>query len=1022
MSIEPETLRSRLHQLRQAGHSLADLLTLDADRMDADGWPPSRVLSDDLRRFREQVSSLTVLLNSGFDDQGTSQYWSLNQVDTELEYRETALQALAVARKMIQITPPDGQILTSLTSLQDTAREMIASRGWQQDREQIHALAEGRHPWCDLLQMIHIGTTLPDSEWTSLNTSIESALGHSLAVAAARGRLQLPFLVGEAVIRLPEAEQTPGSPVDSTRTPSIPVPAIPFRSQTLTSPLASLAVQSLDSTPQTNSQGSSTQTVCGSEPVTGPVADEVTAIPVSHLNCVVEAPDIEVQYDSQTHQSVAASYIDSISVQIPMEDVQIKADANTALISEVVNAAESGDVSNSSQSVFEGIEPALPDDNLTVQQTTPLGSIASTRTWQSTSPFHSSSSSIFEDESEDELVMSRDDEQPLSKATQHASDHLVPVPSPLAEKLLDQARFSEATGPSASLAQRILNGLEADRGQLLPDLILHLIHEGRPGLAFHLSRSLESRSEISRQFVPSWLIRTWTYGRALVLPKGQLAGLLQDDLQIRAAIGLREDSRDWNVALSLLARAATLRPAIIAPATRAASVLRDFELHDGCVQLYNYCSRIGAYGERVQGIFPGLFKQSSTSVPYSDQLSTLQSDVANWQESSDTQAMKYQIATQLFQKTGWSLRAGTSQRQAEVANDWMNWQIALQMSESLVTPVLEDCRTEFARVKADLEQISTKLSANHSSDERRQLTQPEIRAYLRQATTFAERWIGLHSGAATTEAQNYLPQAAVELRSEIQNRHEPVMAELRKMATEHTSFEVRMAVSCLMLSVQDVFNLVDSRIPIDAREADPRHLLHSELLKIPDLSFNSNWEPGADFHSLEDEILRFLSQPQPDWATAFKMQLAQGSHQQAERILSLSVWTNCERQALHDVMERDRLRQRTDFVQELSEVEKLLAESVHLDILQDMERASYEARLLKLQHICSSDSDVSAGLVDLKRVRESLVIRRDREADRIRARLRQLSSRLLEEQAVVPASNSVLPPSSSRGWVMDFDQ
>ena len=83
----------------------------------------------------------------------------------------------------------------------------------------------------------------------------------------------------------------------------------------------------------------------------------------------------------------------------------------------------------------------------------------------------------------------------------------------------------------------------------------------------------------------------------------------------------------------------------------------------------------------------------------------------------------------------------------------MNWQIALLVGESLIAPVLIDHRTELARVKADVEVITTKLAAQNVGDDRRQLSQPEIRAYLRQATTFAQRWIGLHSGAATNDAQ-----------------------------------------------------------------------------------------------------------------------------------------------------------------------------------------------------------------------------------------------------------------------------
>ena len=618
--------------------------------------------------------------------------------------------------------------------------------------------------------------------------------------------------------------------------------------------------------------------------------------------------------------------------------------------------------------------------------------------------------------------MERDDDSLPLRSSARALPAMVPAPSPLAERLLTQARFANATGPSASLATTILNGREEDRADLIPDLILHLMQEGRSGLAYHLSRGLESRGSAERSFVPSWLVRVWTFGQALVFPKGQLAGLLQDDLQNRTALALKDVSHDWRLALSLLVRASTLRPAIIAPATRAASVLRDFDLQDGSVQLYNYCSRIGSYGERIQGVFPGLFKLTSANLPYSDQLSTLRSDIARWKESAETVLLKSHIATPLFQKAAWSLRAGTSQRYPEAAFDWMNWQIAMQLGESLVAPVVEDRRTELTRVKVHVEEISTKLTAPEIDDPRRQLSQPEIRAYLRQAITFAQRWISLHSGAAAGEAENYLPQAAVELRSEIQSRHELVINELRKFASEQTSFEVRMAVACLKSSVEEIRNLVDPNVATDSREADPRHLLHAELLKISDLRLASNWEPEVEWHTLEDEILTFLSQPQPDWTTALKMQMAKGNHPLAERILSLPVWSSEESSALQGVLTHDRVRQRTDFARELNEVQYLLKDSVHLDILKESERTGFETRLARLQRIVSADNDVSSGVIELERVREMLVKRRERETERIRNRLQRLSSpQAPDPDAVAPAVPPPVAP-SPRSWVMDFDQ
>ncbi len=273
-------------------------------------------------------------------------------------------------------------------------------------------------------------------------------------------------------------------------------------------------------------------------------------------------------------------------------------------------------------SVFDDIVPVSLEDRIRQEAETPpvpapaapsaLGNV-----WEAASKSQRHSGdheSIFDDDNdEDDLIRSkgRTPLNTLVPATPAISDESI---SQLAQQLLDSAEFTDATGASAALAMEIFNGPEAERLTLLPDLILHLIHEGRPGLAYHLARGLEARSLTERRFVPSWLIRTWTFGHALLFPKGQLASLLQEDLQNPRRNDQALD-RDWSLAMSLMVRAATLRPAIIAPSSRAAAVLRDFDLKENCVQLYNYCSRIGTYGERIQGVFPGLFKRHTTASP-----------------------------------------------------------------------------------------------------------------------------------------------------------------------------------------------------------------------------------------------------------------------------------------------------------------------------------------------------------------------------------------------------------------------
>jgi hypothetical protein len=147
------------------------------------------------------------------------------------------------------------------------------------------------------------------------------------------------------------------------------------------------------------------------------------------------------------------------------------------------------------------------------------------------------------------------------------------------------------------------------------------------------------------------------------------------------------------------------------------------------------------------------------------------------------------------------------------------------------------------------------------------------------------------------------------------------------------------------------------------------------------------------------------------------MQLAQGNDTAAERILSLAFWTPEERDALESVLRQDRARKKAEFLHQLAEVRQLVADSVHLEILPDTERAGVETRLSRLQLQVNHDSSASASILELDRIRDLLVKRREREAERIRNRLRQLHGASAAESEPPPPA----PPKSPKGWIMDFD-
>ncbi len=986
MATESTILKERLEELRHLSGRLADRMLHEADRLEQEGWPPSDSLCAEIRELKTYISEMhEILIDAEAGQSLPTESLSCEAIAQAIDRRGAGQQIQDYARRVLTIQASDDEISQALDPLRQEAAQVMAAPTDFWPREVWQSAIAGTHPWSSLMTMIESGATLDDQTWTELNTTIEEHLGRPLAIAAARGRLRFgsgePRPASLTLLPMPE-ELTDTTLVFPMVSSEAALTILPFPApETVLRPLdhvdpgltvhrSSIVMRALEKmrtessvlrVPPVNAESLATESIEENHPRIAETLEELSPLPIEPSSIDIERADADLDDNAFVAMPTGTDLAPPRSDSLMMESVHTRPTPSPA------------------------------------QADTP------------------SSKSIFDDDDLDELPRVADLRSPIPVEAASSSQGSF-EPSVLAEQVLAEAQFTDPSGPTASLATQMLNSTDAERIDRLPDLILLLIHEGRPGLAYHLAKGLESRVSITARFVPSWLIRTWTFSHALLFPRGQMAGLIQDDLQQNLPNISRDVSTDWDLAMSLMVRAVTLRPAIIAPTTRAASTLRAFDLRDGSVQLYNYCSRIGSYGERIQGVYPGLFKQSMASAPYSEKWTSLKADVRQWLDATETTGIQYEVSQPLFQKAHWSLRAGGMQRHPASADTWKNWQIAMRLSKSIVDPISDDRRSELSRVRSDVDEISSMLAVSSEDQETRAaFSQPEIRAYLRQALTFAQRWITLHQGVASSEAHNYLPQAAVELRSEIEKRHASVMEELQVLATQYPSFEVRMAVACLMLTVQEIRDLVDPAIPTESSEPDPRHLLHAELLKIPAIPLSASWEPECDPHQVEDQILMYLSQPQPDWIMALKIQLSERQHTAAERILSMSIWTDEEREALQSVLTHERSRQRDEFSQEVEHVRQLLMETIQLDVLPETDRVGFQARLTKLQRIVESDCDVSSGIQELDRLKGGLMKQREREAERIRSRLRQLGNR-------PGGPDSVEAKATTRNrWVMDFD-
>ncbi len=685
--------------------------------------------------------------------------------------------------------------------------------------------------------------------------------------------------------------------------------------------------------------------------------------------CVLDDLIDECDFDSKTAQdrtlemrAAAAAALEAARQEAVDEGDASPADANEALVVDVDGDSKNGDAADESQPSAQRDDPQ---------------------------PASTDRSSIFDDDlpeaprrqgsqpPRDQVSVVNDFSESTSTSAQElvfGDDDPIEESEALDSSILKESIFVDPEGPVAELARQALQADGGERTALIADLILYLVYEGRSGLAFQLAKCLEQQESAASSFLPSWLIRAWALGLAVQFPNGRLAGQLQEDFERYSPRMLECHDRNWSTALGYFVRAAALRPTLVAPATQAGSLLRSFEMQTESIRLYNYCSRIATYGERIGGIAP-MELVTCDQVSRQSQIAQLQEEVAQWRNRVAEHHCRYIVVAPLYQRAHWSLKSGGMSRHPQEAINWQQWQQMFLAAQPILRLIEDNIAGNHVSMRSELEQLAHRIPETRPAG-RASGPLRDVQEALREVLTFGERWLALSS----VPQEEFVSQDLDELRKELDERQEPVFEELEFIAECHQSLEIRIGLACLMLALQQVKDVVLPDGSASIKEPDPRHLLHGELLKIPSLPLDSQWEPAADPECVEHELLQYLSSPQPDWATAFQLQAGHQHHDATQRIASLDVWTNAERATLLALRDRQLRQSREELLTDLEATERMIEDAAREELFSQHDRVGFDARLKRLRQHLMHNTELSGSASEMQRLRTAVERRRSQES------------------------------------------
>ncbi len=505
--------------------------------------------------------------------------------------------------------------------------------------------------------------------------------------------------------------------------------------------------------------------------------------------------------------------------------------------------------------------------------------------------------------------------------------------------------------------------------EMIKGHLVRLMSEDRLPLAMHLTRCLEQRPERPDYIFPSWLMRSLILGRHLSYSKGEIARQLDEELREFRVESLSEGDQEHQLAMAFLCRAAAIPAALLAGSVPATAILRSFKIAPGFSQLYNYCSRIALYGDRLAGSLMEMFRPEGT-ISGASELDELRQSTLDWLQEAARKAVSYSRTSPLFLHAHWTLTAGTAVRYSEATVMWCKWQETLSLAQKLLKPVCEQIEGERNWVRQEITRLTTQVRVEPVEELVKPgtpgissrgivLASEEMHAVILEAVAIANRWLRLcHQ---TSVGASPIPVEALELRDEILKRSDGVVTELSQHRQSTKSPLVHAAIGCCQTTIRQIQAMFESRIALPLVESDPRHVLNADLLRIPGIELNDQWMPETDAAIVERELLASLEASEMNWAQSFDYHSRAGNHEATGRLLELDVWANpIEKDSLKAVRQNQINDARIAFNSELDELATDIDSLMNAGVCSVSEGGVFGQRLDRLRYELPRVVDFSA--------------------------------------------------------------
>lgn len=541
------------------------------------------------------------------------------------------------------------------------------------------------------------------------------------------------------------------------------------------------------------------------------------------------------------------------------------------------------------------------------------------------------------------------------------------------------------------------------------DWVWKLVADGRLGLAGTLANALNQALPDSSPQFPVWLLRAVSLSPYLAQEHGEVAVALQKDL---AWFTSEEDltsgeDEDWRDSIRLLLFAATARATLLSPRIGATRILRSLRVNNLSTHLADLRNHLCAFSAGQTPLEPSILREVKSEAAWQADLEHIQKETSEYAARATRFSMVYAPATKVW--GAWLGRNGLIQNLLETVKNNDTTQIELIRTEM-------SRLSNQANVRKELDYTDRKVLGRRIGAQITARALAQVQMHVAEALEFPRKWLALHD-SKPGRSTGYQQSAAQHLWAVLKPLCTSALSDLeRRIANRHPRRTCAAASECRK-SINSIISLFDVDHPFSALEPDPKVIRQRELLLIPDIPLDTNWEPTISGAELQKRLTSFLLSEQASFETIFDCYLQRGDHEATDRVLTILESDNPELASkLSEHRDQALLACRRDLKRDVEEVRKNVYGAMNLGALHEKEQVELCAKLDQL--IDTSDEVIRFDVArdNLSSILKAVRDRKEALIEGVRQRLYQLApdhpdrariAALLDKEDLVTANDFI---------------